>query len=144
MATEDNTGQLNIVGRSGDGELRIAIKGRDVKVYALLNSLPRDNTTSFDVSTVLGPKKAKEKWTATADPAQPGTLLQAPKGKVLLDEFLNAPASTFSLRVTPPGKLSIVADFSLSGLDDHKAQIEEALTKTTAPVKPAAKPPGSH
>jgi len=142
-ASEDKAGQLNVVGVSGEGELRIVIKGKDVKVFTLLKSLERDNAPSFDVATVLGPKKAKSKWAASTDPAQPGALLQAPNGTALLDEFFQAGASTFSVRVAPAGKLSVVADFSLSGLELHKARIQEAQTKVPGPATAAIKPGNS-
>jgi hypothetical protein len=138
-AAEDKAGQFNVVGYSAEGELRIVIKGRDVKVYAFLKALDRESAASLQVSTVLGAKKGKTQWTASADASQPGTLLEAPNGTVLLDELFQAGASTFSLRIAPPGKLSVVADFSLSGLEDYKARILEAQTKPPVPVKVVAK-----
>lgn len=142
-AVEDNTGQLNVIGRSGDGELRIVIKGPDVKVFALVSSLERGDATAFDVSTTLGLKKAKEKWTASVDPGQTGTLLQAPNGRALLADFLKASAGTFSVRVMPAGKLSVVADFSLSGLQELRTQIDQAQSKKPSPPPATPKPPGA-
>jgi hypothetical protein len=138
-ATEDKGGQFNVVGHSPEGELRIVIKGRDIKVFAFLKGLDRENAPAVEVATVLGPKKIKAKWTATTDPAQTGTVLEAPNGTVLLDEFFQAGASTFSVRIAPPGKLSVVADFSLSGLEDHRTKILEAQTKPPVVAKATAK-----
>ena len=137
-ASEDKAGQLNVVGATVDGELRIVIKGKDIKVFALINSLERENAPAFEVGTVLGPKKGKANWAASTEPGRIGTLLQAPDGMKLLDELFQGGAATFSMRVAPPGKLSAVADFSLSGLESYKARIQEAQTKPPVPVKVAA------
>jgi hypothetical protein len=141
-ASNDSTGQYHLTGRSDDGELRIVIKGKEAKVFVLLNALEREAASTFDVSTAFGVKKAKEKWTVSADTTQAGTVgtvLQAPSGNKLLTDFLKATGSTFSIRVAPPGKLGVVGDFSLSGLEDFRSQIQEALTRPP-PVPPPATP----
>jgi len=141
-ASIDNTGQLNLVETSDDGLLRIVIKGSDVKVFAFLKSLERGDAAGFDVSTVLGAKKTKGKWAANTVPGHPGTLLEAPNGSTLLADFLQTPGSTFSVRVAPAGKLSVVADFALSGLEQYKTRIEEAQPKRTGTAKATPKPLG--
>jgi hypothetical protein len=140
IASEEKTGRLGITGRCDEGELRIVINGPDVKIYAFLNSLERGTAATFDVSTVLGAKKAKAQWQASTEPGKPGTLLEAPNGSALLAELLKAGASTFSMRVTPAGKLSVVADFSLSGLEEHKARIDQALFRAARPPQASIKP----
>jgi hypothetical protein len=141
-ASIDNNGWLNLVESNEDGLLRIVIRGNEVKVFTFLRTLERGDATAFDVSTVLGAKKSKEKWAANTVEGHAGTLLEAPNGSVLLADLLRASGSTFSVRVAPPGKLSVVADFSLSGFDEYKAQIEGAQSKATAAPKATPKPPG--
>jgi hypothetical protein len=140
-ASIDNTGWLNLVESSDDGLLRIVIKGSEVKVFAFLKTLERGDATAFEVSTVLGAKKSKAKWAANTVEGHPGTLLEAPNGSALLADLLHASGSTFSVRVTPPGKLSVVADFPLSGFEEYRAQIEGAQSKATVAPKATPKPP---
>jgi hypothetical protein len=139
-ASIDNTGALNLVESNDDGLLRIVIKGNEVKVFAFLRILERGDAAAFDVSTVLGAKKSKEKWAANTVEGHPGTLLEAPNGSALLADLLHASGSTFSVRVAPPKKLSVVADFSLSGFEEYKSQIEGAQSKATATPAPKATP----